>query len=79
MMSAGQAATDSVKLGDGKMDGGSMIKVYIYGDDSAASDAEHDEYRDWEVEQKGGVDKIKYMTREQAKAIDVDLSHLQED
>jgi hypothetical protein len=53
------------------------IRVYIYNDDSTATENEHAEMDGFDIEQRrGGVYAIKRMTRQQAEQIGVDLAWL---
>ena len=53
------------------------IRVYIYNDDSTATEDEHAEMDAFDIAQRrGGVYTIKRMTRQQAEQIGVDLAWL---
>jgi hypothetical protein len=52
------------------------IKIIIYGDDSTATENEHESMSALDIETKGGVDCHRYYTAEQATSVGADLSWL---
>jgi hypothetical protein len=54
------------------------LKIIIYGDDSAATEAEHEAMSELDIEARGGVDCHRFYTAGQAAEVGADLSWLDE-